>query len=302
MTSCGPRSRNLLALLLSLLISAASSAHFRVCEPYTDHKGRYHFGFHCPRLSDNKTFILCCHHNNTVFKYCCSESEFQAVMPANLTASSEGYMHKISRGIHHPSSTGPALCSRAAGPQRRPPWRRWESGKWTLSWSFYSLTSGGTRCGLPGRLCASPSCQRPPAAPPRPLLHSRKKCTEQQLHRPAGRVDLRLLRAAAAAPGPALLLRHELRRLQGLPGAVGHPGPVDEAGPAALGGPRPGPAAPASAGRPAGSPRGARAAGRRPQSTADVLPELVCLGGGHQQIPGDPKTKEGEDRAPHFLA
>ncbi|KAK2120996.1 Protein shisa-like-1 [Saguinus oedipus] len=70
------------------------SAHFRVCEPYTDHKGRYHFGFHCPRLSDNKTFILCCHHNNTVFKYCCNETEFQAVMQANLTASSEGYMHK----------------------------------------------------------------------------------------------------------------------------------------------------------------------------------------------------------------
>uniref|UniRef100_A0A9L0QXR0 Shisa like 1 n=1 Tax=Equus caballus TaxID=9796 RepID=A0A9L0QXR0_HORSE len=69
------------------------SAHFRVCEPYTDHKGRYHFGFHCPRLSDNKTFILCCHHNNTVFKYCCNETEFQAVMQANLTAGSEGYTH-----------------------------------------------------------------------------------------------------------------------------------------------------------------------------------------------------------------
>lgn len=70
------------------------SAHFRVCEPYTDHKGRYHFGFHCPRLSDNKTFVLCCHHNNTVFKYCCNETEFQAVMQANLTAGPEGYMHK----------------------------------------------------------------------------------------------------------------------------------------------------------------------------------------------------------------
>uniref|UniRef100_I3N9N4 Shisa like 1 n=2 Tax=Ictidomys tridecemlineatus TaxID=43179 RepID=I3N9N4_ICTTR len=93
MTSCGPQSRNRLALLLSLLFSAVSSAHFRVCEPYTDHKGRYHFGFHCPRLSDNKTFLLCCHHNNTVFKYCCNESEFQAVMQANLSASSEGYMH-----------------------------------------------------------------------------------------------------------------------------------------------------------------------------------------------------------------
>uniref|UniRef100_A0A2K6M0K7 Shisa like 1 n=1 Tax=Rhinopithecus bieti TaxID=61621 RepID=A0A2K6M0K7_RHIBE len=93
MTSCGQQSWNVLAVLFSLLFSAVLSAHFRVCEPYTDHKGRYHFGFHCPRLSDNKTFILCCHHNNTVFKYCCNETEFQAVMQANLTASSEGYMH-----------------------------------------------------------------------------------------------------------------------------------------------------------------------------------------------------------------
>ncbi|XP_070456143.1 protein shisa-like-1 isoform X2 [Equus przewalskii] len=92
MTSCGQQSLDVLAVL-SLLISAVLSAHFRVCEPYTDHKGRYHFGFHCPRLSDNKTFILCCHHNNTVFKYCCNETEFQAVMQANLTAGSEGYTH-----------------------------------------------------------------------------------------------------------------------------------------------------------------------------------------------------------------
>ncbi|XP_033622075.1 protein shisa-like-1 isoform X3 [Fukomys damarensis] len=94
MTSCGQQSRNALALLFVLLFSAGLSAHFRVCEPYTDHKGRYHFGFHCPRLSDNKTFILCCHHNSSVFKYCCNETEFQAVMQANLTASSEGYVHK----------------------------------------------------------------------------------------------------------------------------------------------------------------------------------------------------------------
>uniref|UniRef100_A0A8C8ZNS1 Shisa like 1 n=2 Tax=Prolemur simus TaxID=1328070 RepID=A0A8C8ZNS1_PROSS len=93
MTSCGQPSLNVLTVLFSLLFSAVLSAHFRVCEPYTDHKGRYHFGFHCPRLSDNKTFILCCHHNNTVFKYCCNETEFQAVMQANLTASSEGYVH-----------------------------------------------------------------------------------------------------------------------------------------------------------------------------------------------------------------
>ncbi|XP_004845480.2 uncharacterized protein KIAA1644 homolog isoform X1 [Heterocephalus glaber] len=93
MTSCGQQSRNALALLFTLLFSAGLSAHFRVCEPYTDHKGRYHFGFHCPRLSDNKTFILCCHHNSSVFKYCCNETGFQAVMQANLTAGSEGYVH-----------------------------------------------------------------------------------------------------------------------------------------------------------------------------------------------------------------
>nr|KAF6497703.1 shisa like 1 [Rousettus aegyptiacus] len=92
MTVCGQQSLNVLTVL-SLLIPAVLSVHFRVCEPYTDYKGRYHFGFHCPRLSDNKTFILCCHHNNTVFKYCCNETEFQAVMQANLTAGSEGYMH-----------------------------------------------------------------------------------------------------------------------------------------------------------------------------------------------------------------
>lgn len=70
------------------------SAHFRVCEPYTDYKGRYHFGFHCPRLSDNKSYIFCCHHNNTVFKYCCNETEFQTVMQMNLTGNADGYMHK----------------------------------------------------------------------------------------------------------------------------------------------------------------------------------------------------------------
>lgn len=75
-------------------LSSALSAHFRVCEPYSDHKGRYHFGFHCPRLSDNKTYIFCCHHNNTAFKYCCNETEFQSVMQLNLTTNSDGYAHK----------------------------------------------------------------------------------------------------------------------------------------------------------------------------------------------------------------
>ncbi|KAA0724665.1 hypothetical protein E1301_Tti015298 [Triplophysa tibetana] len=80
-------------LIVLLLSTAALSAHFRVCEPYADHKGRYHFGFHCPRLSDNKTYMFCCHHNNTAFKYCCNDTEFQTVMGVNLTTSPDGYAH-----------------------------------------------------------------------------------------------------------------------------------------------------------------------------------------------------------------
>uniref|UniRef100_A0A3B1J9Q4 Shisa like 1 n=1 Tax=Astyanax mexicanus TaxID=7994 RepID=A0A3B1J9Q4_ASTMX len=71
----------------------ALSAHFRVCEPYTDHKGRFHFGFHCPRLSDNKTYMFCCYHNNTAFKYCCNDTEFQTIMQVNLTTALEGFSH-----------------------------------------------------------------------------------------------------------------------------------------------------------------------------------------------------------------
>ncbi|XP_044306818.1 protein shisa-like-1 [Varanus komodoensis] len=93
MTSCGLQSLNTLMVVFSLLLPAALSAHFRVCEPYTDYKGRSHFGFHCPRLSDNKSYIFCCHHNNTVFKYCCNETEFQTVMQMNLTGNGDGYMH-----------------------------------------------------------------------------------------------------------------------------------------------------------------------------------------------------------------
>ncbi|KAM6985755.1 protein shisa-like-1a [Aplochiton taeniatus] len=86
-------SRHTQAVVFLLLSTAALSAHFRVCEPYTDHKGHYHFGFHCPRLSDNKTYVFCCHHNNTAFKYCCNETEFQNVMQLNLTTSPEGFTH-----------------------------------------------------------------------------------------------------------------------------------------------------------------------------------------------------------------
>ncbi|XP_053575022.1 protein shisa-like-1 isoform X2 [Bombina bombina] len=83
----------LIILLFVMSSKAGSSGHFRVCEPYSDYKGRYHFGFHCPRLSDNKSYIFCCHHNNTVFKYCCNETEFQSVMQMNLTMGTDGYMH-----------------------------------------------------------------------------------------------------------------------------------------------------------------------------------------------------------------
>ncbi|KAG9342256.1 hypothetical protein JZ751_016758 [Albula glossodonta] len=94
MSITSQRSFNVLAITFLLLSTAALSAHFRVCEPYSDHKGRYHFGFHCPRLSDNKTYMFCCHHNNTAFKYCCNETEFQTVMQLNLTSNTDGYAHK----------------------------------------------------------------------------------------------------------------------------------------------------------------------------------------------------------------
>ncbi|XP_072528736.1 protein shisa-like-1a isoform X2 [Salminus brasiliensis] len=93
MTMRGHWSFNALAVIFLLLSTAALSAHFRVCEPYSDHKGRYHFGFHCPRLSDNKTYMFCCHHNNTTFKYCCNETEFQTIMQLNLTTNSDGFTH-----------------------------------------------------------------------------------------------------------------------------------------------------------------------------------------------------------------
>lgn len=107
----------------------------------------------------------------------------------------------------------------------------------------------------------------------------------QQLHGTAGGVDLRLLRAHAAGPGSALLFRHELRYLQGLPDAVGDPGTLDETGPPAVGEPcsspsarTAGPTATASPWCPAASPPGrAHTAGRHTQPTPDDLPELICL-------------------------
>ncbi|XP_063052173.1 protein shisa-like-1a isoform X3 [Engraulis encrasicolus] len=93
MTATSRQSFNILTVIFLLLSTAALSAHFRVCEPYTDHKGRYHFGFHCPRLSDNKTYMFCCYHNNTAFKYCCNDTEFQHIMQVNLTATPDGYTH-----------------------------------------------------------------------------------------------------------------------------------------------------------------------------------------------------------------
>ncbi|KAK2842535.1 hypothetical protein Q5P01_012735 [Channa striata] len=93
MTITSRQSFNVLTVIFLLLSTAALSAHYRVCEPYSDHKGRYHFGFHCPRLTDNKTYMFCCHHNNTAFKYCCNETDFQMVMQVNLTTTSDGYAH-----------------------------------------------------------------------------------------------------------------------------------------------------------------------------------------------------------------
>ncbi|XP_061679181.1 protein shisa-like-1a isoform X3 [Syngnathoides biaculeatus] len=94
MTITSRQSLNVLTVIFLLLSTAALSAHYRVCEPYSDQKGRYHFGFHCPRLSDNKTYMFCCHHNNTAFKYCCNDTEFQTLMQINLTTSADGYSHK----------------------------------------------------------------------------------------------------------------------------------------------------------------------------------------------------------------
>ncbi|XP_064175682.1 uncharacterized protein LOC135246089 isoform X1 [Anguilla rostrata] len=94
MSAAGRRTFSVLAVNLVLLSTAALCAHFRVCEPYSDHRGRYHFGFHCPRLSDNKTYMFCCHRNGTAFKYCCNDTEFQSVMQLNLTAASDGFTQK----------------------------------------------------------------------------------------------------------------------------------------------------------------------------------------------------------------
>ncbi|XP_061086002.1 protein shisa-like-1a [Conger conger] len=84
---------SVLAVNLLLLSTAALCAHFRVCEPYSDHRGRHHFGFQCPRLSDNKTYMFCCHRNSTAFKYCCNDTEFQSVMQLNLTTDTDGSTH-----------------------------------------------------------------------------------------------------------------------------------------------------------------------------------------------------------------
>lgn len=114
----------------------------------------------------------------------------------------------------------------------------------------------------------------------------------QQLHRLAGSVDLRLFCADAAGSGSFVLLGHELRHLQGLPGTVGHPWTVDETGPPAMGEPGPGPsartagpAAPTSSGPPAASAPGrAHAPERQPQPTADGLPEFLCLVSGCDRL------------------
>lgn len=127
-----------------------------------------------------------------------------------------------------------------------------------------------------------------------PLLSVSVSVSPQQLHRLAGSVDLWLFRVHAAGPGSFVLLGNELRHLQGLPGAVGHPRTMDETGPPAVGQSCPapaaraaGPAAPASPGAAAASPAGrAHAAGKCSPPTTDDLPELVCLVSGCDQGPG----------------
>ncbi|KAL4624898.1 hypothetical protein GN956_G18134 [Arapaima gigas] len=91
MTSHGWQTFSILLILSTSGFPAAHSAHFRVCEPYSDQRGRFHFGFHCPRLSDNKTYMFCCQRNNTAFKYCCNETEFQKVMHVNMTVSPDDF-------------------------------------------------------------------------------------------------------------------------------------------------------------------------------------------------------------------
>ncbi|XP_061109075.1 protein shisa-like-1a isoform X2 [Conger conger] len=93
MTLSGTRALSVLAAVFILLSTAALSAHYRVCEPYSDLKGREHSGFHCPRLSDNKTYMFCCFHNNTPFRYCCNKTEFQIVMQHNLSSQTDGLQH-----------------------------------------------------------------------------------------------------------------------------------------------------------------------------------------------------------------
>ncbi|XP_078453280.1 protein shisa-like-1 [Lampetra fluviatilis] len=86
------------ALLCALIVGGLGAYH-RVCEPYTDHVDKYHPGFHCPRLSDDKARLYCCRRSNATLKYCCNESEFQHVMAINLTADAVAYGHNNYGGL-----------------------------------------------------------------------------------------------------------------------------------------------------------------------------------------------------------
>ncbi|KAJ3612249.1 hypothetical protein NHX12_020525 [Muraenolepis orangiensis] len=72
-----------------LASTVALSSPFHVCESYADSRGRSHFGFRCPRLSDNRSLQFCCYHDNTAFKYCCSQAQFHGMAIANATAGSD---------------------------------------------------------------------------------------------------------------------------------------------------------------------------------------------------------------------
>ncbi|XP_069758330.1 uncharacterized protein [Narcine bancroftii] len=72
-------------LLLCGLLATVSSVKCGTCEPYLDAAGTYHFGFHCPRLNDERRQSYCCRQSNQTLKYCCSKSEFQSMMRINQT-------------------------------------------------------------------------------------------------------------------------------------------------------------------------------------------------------------------------
>uniref|UniRef100_UPI00358EA0F4 protein shisa-like-1 n=1 Tax=Myxine glutinosa TaxID=7769 RepID=UPI00358EA0F4 len=77
-------------VLLSGCVSGGPGAYYRVCEPYRDAADKYHPGFYCPRLSDEKVHLYCCHRGNQTLKFCCNRTIFEEIMNVNLTAEAVG--------------------------------------------------------------------------------------------------------------------------------------------------------------------------------------------------------------------